>query len=115
MYRLQEMSREELLARVRQGIRHEVAPPELEGARPDLASGKSLFFVAEHSDLIAGRMPAITAFARAGHAVVLAVPEFLKDPALSAWDYLPAAEKQRVRIMLVPLLEPGTQDEIAGR
>lgn len=102
MYRLNAASRPWLLEQVREKIKHPIPPPTLHGFTPDLASQRSLFFVAENSEQITARIPALRAFAQNHHQVVLAVPELLRSPALEAWDFLPAEEKQHIRILLIP-------------
>lgn len=103
MYRLNEVGREEILARLKQKITRLVEPlPEVEGHRPDLASTKKVYFVAENAEAMARSMAAVRVFAQHGHGVILAIPEQIRDTATEAWDYLPDPEKQRVRILLMP-------------
>lgn len=105
MYRLVDVSREQLLERLRARVKRRDDPPVVGGRRADLASGERLFFVAESAEVMAGLMPVLQAGAEAGHTMVLVVPEPFKDPAGEMWDYLPAPLKPRVKILPIPVGE----------
>ncbi|MBF0284568.1 MAG: hypothetical protein HQL51_08930 [Magnetococcales bacterium] len=102
MYRAASLSRDDLLARVKEKIRQPQALEPLDGVSADLAGDGRQFFVAENSDRLVEQMKTVSAFAQAKRRVVLAVPHQIKDSALQIWDYLPAAEQEEVRILLIP-------------
>lgn len=106
LYRLIDTTREKLREQVAGRLAQMVEPPLLGGFRPDLATSKRVFFIAEDSDRIAACAPALNLYAEAGHEVILAVPEPLKEAGAEAWSYLPDHLRARVKVLPVPMDPP---------